>query len=487
MKSILLILTIAILSHYSNAQSNTPCGIIPPPLLTVNATCVSTNGTTQGASYQSNGANAGTPNCANPGSPDVWYQFIAPAGGSVNISTTNGNINDAGMALYSGGCPNNFNLIQCDDDSGPGLMPQINATGLTTGAVYYIRIWKFGNGTGTFSICLTTPTPIASNANCSNPQPICSGTPINFTANTGGPSATQTNPGNDYGCLQTSPNPSWYYLEIAQGGNLVIDISAGSDVDFAIWGPYTNLTAATADCNNYGTPADCSYSTSEIEQVNLNGVQSAEVFILLVTNFANTVQNINVNNNGGTATTNCGILLLPIELTNWRGTKKGSGIQLNWETQSEQNSSHFAVQRSSNLEYWETINVVKSIGNSSNEIGYESFDPSPLSRENYYRLMSVDQDGIYTFSDIISVKADTQRELVAYPNPSKGTFQLLNAHSDDIKSVRVVDISGFNIPFNQRDMNTGIEIGLTDSRKGIYFIYCTFSNDETNVSRVIVE
>ena len=374
MKSILLIFTISLLSTFANSQANTPCAVIPPPLLTINPTCIQTNGTTQGASYSNNATNGGTPSCANPGAPDVWYRFVAPAGGAVDITTTNGNINDAGMALYSGGCPNNFNLIQCDDDSGPGLMPQINATGLTSGAIYYIRIWKFGSGTGTFNICLTTSTPLATNADCSSPQPICSGTPINFTANTGGPSATQTNPGNDYGCLQTSPNPSWYYLEIAQGGNLIIDISAGSDVDFAIWGPYTNLTAATADCNNYGTPADCSYSTAEIEQVNLPGVVNAEVYILLVTNFANTVQNINVNNNGGTATTNCGILVLPIELTGWRAAQSGGSVKLNWETQSEQNSSHFAIQHSPNLGFWETISVVKSIGNSSSEIKYQYID-----------------------------------------------------------------------------------------------------------------
>lgn len=487
MKSLLLILSIILLSNFTYSQSNTPCGFLPPPLLTINQVCLPTNGTTQGASYSNNAANGGTPSCAAPGSPDVWYRFIAPATGSVNISTFNGNINDAGMALYSGGCPNNFTLIDCDDDSGAGLMPQINATGLTPGAFYYIRIWRFGNGAGTFSICLTDPIPLAPNANCSNPQPICSGTPINFTANTGSPEAAQTNPGNDYGCLQTSPNPSWYYLEIDQGGNLVIDISAGSDVDFAIWGPYNNINAATADCNNYGAPSDCSYSTSEIEQVNLPNVQSTEVYILLVTNYANTVQNINVNNNGGSATTNCGILVLPSELTGWRGNSNGESIKLNWETQSEQNTSHFAIQRSTNLAFWETIGVVKSVENSSSEIRYDYTDQSPLTGTNYYRLMTFDQDGLYSFSDIITVDSEVRSALVAYPNPSKGTFQIANAQSDQLKSIQILDISGFSIPFNQVETSAGIEISLAENKKGIYFVYCTFQDDETTVLRALVE
>lgn len=487
MKSLLLILTLTVFSITTFAQSNTPCGLIPPPLLLVNVTCVQTNGTTQGASYSNNAANGGTPSCANPGAPDVWYQFIAPAGGAVNISTLNGTINDAGMALYSGGCPNNFTQIECDDDSGPGLMPQINATGLTSGAIYYIRIWRYGSGTGSFSICLTTPSPLVSNADCANPQPICSGTPITFTANAGAPQASQTNPGNNYGCLQTSPNPSWYYLEIDQGGNLVIDISAGSDVDFAIWGPYNNLTQATSNCNNYPTPSDCSYSTSEIEQVNLPAVQSGEVYILLVTNYANTVQNISVNNNGGTATTNCGILVLPIELTGWRGTSIGQTVELNWETQSESNSSHFAIQRSRSLNFWETIVVVKSIGNSSSENNYSYTDQFPSSSEIYYRLMSVDQDGKYSFSDIISVESNVQSEIVAFPNPSKGTFKILNDPSNKIAAIRILDLGGFAIPFEQSPTGSGMEINLIDKKKGIYFVYCTFENEETVVLRTLIE
>src|SRR3989338_461426 len=182
MKSILLF-TLLVIAGAGRSQSNTPCSA--PPLLTPSTNCVNTVGTTVGATYQTNAANGGTPTCASPGAPDVLYSFVAPAGGQVTLQTTAGTITDGGMALYSGSCPNTFTQIACDDDSGPGLMPQILATGLTPGVTYFIRFWEYGSGTGTFSICVTIPAPLEPNTNCSSPDPICSGTPIIFTANTG--------------------------------------------------------------------------------------------------------------------------------------------------------------------------------------------------------------------------------------------------------------------------------------------------------------
>ena len=159
------------------SQTNNPCGA---PILTINATCVNTLGTTVAATYQSNAANGGVPSCASPGAPDVWYSFVAPASGSVTITTDVGTITDGGMSLYSGPCGSPTQIV-CDDDGGPGLMPMITQTGLTSGSTYWIRFWAYGGtNTGTFNICITPgPTP-ATNDECAtsialtvNPNLLC--------------------------------------------------------------------------------------------------------------------------------------------------------------------------------------------------------------------------------------------------------------------------------------------------------------------------
>ncbi|XOV66461.1 MAG: T9SS type A sorting domain-containing protein [Fluviicola sp.] len=485
MKYLLLLFTTAVFSSIGHSQSNTPCGgFFGAPLLTVNSTCIPTNGSSNGASFQNNAANGGTPPCANPGAPDVWYSFVAPAGGDVALQMAAGTMTDGAMALYSGGCPNNFNIIACDDDSGPGLMPQITATGLTPGAIYYIRIWQWGGGTGTFSICLTIPTPLQPNTNCDSPDPICSGTPITFTANTGAPSAQQTNPGNNYGCLAATPNPSWYYLEIDQGGNLVIDVSAGSDVDFAIWGPYPNLTAGVANCGSHGAPQDCSFSTSEVEQVNLPSVNNSEVYVLLVTNYANTIQNITVNNNGGTATTNCGIVPLPIELVSFEAKFDDGNVDLLWETASERENDFFAIERLTDSGIWEVIQIVDGAGTTTETNYYSSKDDSFKDGVNYYRLKQVDYNGTSTISEPVSVNTGRSREILVVPNPAKNTAVLKGIALDDLDRIQAVSLQGRTRKVEYTETSNGVAIDMNNFDSGIYVLQCQLKDGSTEISRI---
>ncbi|MBL4593151.1 MAG: hypothetical protein JKX68_04950, partial [Flavobacteriales bacterium] len=146
---------------------------------------------------------------------------------------------------------------------------------------------------------------------CNTADPFCTGTTATFPGGINQQDASIQEPGNDYGCLGTSPNPAWYYMEIDQSGNLIIDMtnSAGVDIDFALWGPFNNLAAAMGNCGALGSPADCSYSTSANETATITGANTGDVCILLVTNFANVNTNISfTDNSSSTATTNCAII-----------------------------------------------------------------------------------------------------------------------------------------------------------------------------------
>lgn len=154
--SICLLLALLFSPVFVHAQSNTPCPA--PPMLPVNASCVNSNGT-NGAGFSQSGV-LPAPSCGNFGTVrDAWYRFTAPASGVVNIQTTAGGLTDGAMAVYAApACTGPFTEIGCDDDSGPGLMPQLFLTGLVPGQVYYIRIWRALIGAnGTFQICITTP------------------------------------------------------------------------------------------------------------------------------------------------------------------------------------------------------------------------------------------------------------------------------------------------------------------------------------------
>lgn len=144
------------------------------------------------------------------------------------------------------------------------------------------------------------------NQNCDNMSPICTDPGITFTANTG----VSIGPGNTYDCLITQPNPTWYYFEIDNSGDILMNLYAPSDVDFIIYGPFNNLPTAISLCGSMGISVnapivDCSYSPTNDEFPTVTGAQSGEIYVLLITNYASVVQPITLTQVGGTGTTLC--------------------------------------------------------------------------------------------------------------------------------------------------------------------------------------
>ncbi|MCW3103059.1 MAG: hypothetical protein JWO09_1499, partial [Bacteroidetes bacterium] len=242
--SFAFLLVFSLLSDGILAQTNTPCGA---PLLPVNASCTVTNGTTVGQTYQSNAANGGIPTCASPGAPDVWYTFTAPAGGTVTITMSAGTITDGGMALYTGPCATPTQLA-CSDDV-IGLMPEITQTGLTPGAIYYIRLWKYSSGTGTFGVCVTLPPPAPSNDNACGATVLTPGSSCVYTASTVA-GATQSLAG----CVGTANDDVWFSFTAA---NTTEYITVGASASFdpvvqLFTGPCGALTSVSCNDASYG-------------------------------------------------------------------------------------------------------------------------------------------------------------------------------------------------------------------------------------------
>lgn len=174
--------------------------------------------------------------------------------------------------------------------------------------------------------------PYTAPAACTTPpcitDPFCSGT-LTFPAGTNQTAASTSFPNNNYGCLGSSPNPAWYYMEISQAGDVGLNItnSAGVDVDYILYGPYSSLNNANSYCNNMGTAGtgattntvvDCSFSGLATENAYIPSAQVGEVYVLLITNFSNSATNISFTQNSGTGSTDCSILT-SCNFTNFTG------------------------------------------------------------------------------------------------------------------------------------------------------------------------
>ncbi|PHR37204.1 MAG: hypothetical protein COA38_00510 [Fluviicola sp.] len=484
MKRIIRLILVVLLPIVSFGQSNTPCGGAGAPTISVNASCTNSTVTIgPGDSQQTNAANGGNPSCGSMGE-DVWYAFTAPASGSVDFSATLGSITDAVMAVYSGPC-GSLTEIDCDDDGGAGFMPALSLSGLTPGATYFVRLWAYGGGTGNFDLCLTESAAPGLNSTCATPDPVCSGSAINFTSTiTGLDAEDDINPGNNYGCLSSSPDPTWYYLEISTGGNLVIDIAAASDIDYAIWGPFIDLASAQVNCDSYGPPIDCSYSTAAVEQASVNGVIAGEVYVLVVTNFAGSVQTISINDApSNTAETDCSIVPLPVELVNFDGYMFENEIVLSWTTVSEINNDYFIVERSKDTQFWVASDLIQGNGTTSQISEYQSIDREYDEGTNYYRLKQFDFNGGVTFSDVIAIVANKNINVSLIPNPAE--FNVVIKTSEYFSKIDIINMQGLTVESLNFDLIRSTSIDISSLSKGIYNMYIQ-TDKGTKIERLIV-
>lgn len=249
------------------------------------------------------GAGIPAPGCAGYTGGDVWFTAVVPASGALSIDMIEGVMTDGGLAVYRGSC-SNMSLLQCDDNSSAnGNMPQLLLRNLSPGATIYIRVWENGNNNnGTFGICVTEPPPPAPGTICSTALPFCTNTTYIFPNNTNVPSLGG---GGIYGCLSTTPNPVWYYMQVQNAGNIIITMNqrsctgAGLDVDYALWGPFASVADA---CNGLtaGNNISCSYSTAATETATVNNALPGQIYILLITNFSNQPGIITFSQTAGT-------------------------------------------------------------------------------------------------------------------------------------------------------------------------------------------
>ncbi|MCK9616253.1 MAG: PKD domain-containing protein [Lentimicrobiaceae bacterium] len=152
------------------------------------------------------------------------------------------------------------------------------------------------------------PENVTQNLLCDSALPFCTGTNYQFPAGVGAGSAQS---GPCYNCLSTTPNPAWYYMKIANPGDLHIYMysTPSKDIDFCCWGPFLNQQSCTQlTCNKV---IDCSYSPNPTETCDIYSASTGQYYILLITNYSQQPCNINFSQTSGSGSTDCTILPPP--------------------------------------------------------------------------------------------------------------------------------------------------------------------------------
>ncbi|MEI7594885.1 MAG: T9SS type A sorting domain-containing protein [Bacteroidota bacterium] len=174
---------------------------------------------------------------------------------------------------------------------------------------------------------------------------------------------------------------------------------------------------------------------------------------------------------------------LPVELISFKARCKSEGVELTWTTASELNNNFFEIQRSSDMQNWQTINEVKGSGNSNALLSYLYFDNTNVSETFYYQLKQVDFDGKFVFSEKIYTDCNDESKFKVmniFPNPSSGKYEVemfFPAKSSFI--ISVFDYKGCMI--NKEIVGDAegtylYKIDLSDYKDGLYMVQIADEN-----------
>lgn len=228
--------------------------------------------------------------------------------------------------------------------------------------------------------------------------------------------------------------------------------------------------------------------------MNIANAQTGEVYTVLVTNYADIIQNITLNQTlDATATTNCAIIPLPIELLYFKGNlNENKEVVLDWATETERNNDYFVIEKSSDANQWQLLSIIDGKGSSDVKVVYSTTDRNPHSDISYYRLKQVDFDGSYKYTKTISVDIrETKNHIInVRPNPTKDilSYDIISFGKGQI-DIELISFTGEIISYENKSIEQGkntSSMNLSGLNNGVYLLKVKFeSTGETFIQKVI--
>lgn len=171
-----------------------------------------------------------------------------------------------------------------------------------------------------------------------------------------------------------------------------------------------------------------------------------------------------------------GTNVLPIDLGAFKGSSNGSAVVLKWSTLSEQNNSHFDVERSADGEKFDRIARIAGQGTTSTNTNYTFEDSNSRAGVNYYRLKQVDFNGDFSYSWVIPVHSILNNNAFNIWVDVNGALNLdIESKNEAYVQVRIADVSGREITQERIHLQAGRNkqvINLAGNPPGVYLAIC---------------
>ncbi len=178
---------------------------------------------------------------------------------------------------------------------------------------------------------------------------------------------------------------------------------------------------------------------------------------------------------------------LPVSLINFTGKNNGNKNVLLWAVSNEQNIDYYQLERSYDGSNFVAISQIKATG--SNQYSFID-NITSVSSFYYYRLKSVDKDGNFKYSAVITIKVSNSVLFAQVnPNPFKNKLIVtINSASQDKATLMLTDMSGRQLFKQIKSISAGNNIIEIDDAarlsNGTYLLTIVASHQTQNIKLI---
>lgn len=155
---------------------------------------------------------------------------------------------------------------------------------------------------------------------------------------------------------------------------------------------------------------------------------------------------------------------LPLRLLTFSGQVNDQNIVLDWKTTNEVNTDYFIVEKNTDGNIFKAEGKIISYNIPSSIHHYQYKVENLVNGKYFFRLKMVDNDGKYTYSNVIAISINSAMDIKVYPTISNS---IINISSTTFQKFFLYNSSGQfikNLVIGQNDISALVS--------GLYFIKC---------------
>jgi len=181
------------------------------------------------------------------------------------------------------------------------------------------------------------------------------------------------------------------------------------------------------------------------------------------------------------ATPDCSVAPLPVELVSFEATCSNNNATLNWTTLSEKNSSSFTILHSSDGDNFERVAKIQGAGNTTETQHYSWTSTERYSGTQYFRLIQVDYDGTSEEFNTISLEPCNEGSATAYFDANNS----LHILGKDIVSATVLDATGRVVEQElERAKKDELIINIPTVSTGVFLVSVKYNDSKVEIMKV---